>query len=662
MKCNNKKNSFYRGLMGIRNFCIQEFPFISNDFDSMTTYELLCKVICYLKDLDGSFSELYEKVIGLEDTVEEFVDEKIYNMLENGDFSVIFEKYGYLVSVKSFGAKGDGVTNDTRAFDNFYSSERGLKYIPSGRYLVGGEILEYEKGTIGNGIDYPLPTKAKDMGGWGEWAFDTFAKNAIVMEGDYITSPSEISPITRLSFVQDLKADHNWNTYNSGMVGVDVTGTLKGKGNGMPVGVRSSMYNSIDGVGDAVAIWGRVHKFDQEDAYNNSDCCGVHASAFSKSEGTGIIMASETWARNLNRQGSQGTNYSNYYEPGGVVCNHTSAVSNQGMNQTHILVSGARSYKYGAWSVMSIEPTSFKYNENTAYPEKTCILKAPDTNFNQCPNFGFFLGAMPYHVKMNGAYRYTVGADFSEVINSTASGDAVFGVYNLVENPSIQGPDTYEYSTIGLGFIKPDSTKHRYARAVNQKRCTQASLYTEYDHPTLYIRTLIPKKDDGTFEEDIYNRGAFRGRNIQIRSAYIDDDNNVKLDRGLYLSGSGHTLAPLSSGMDLGYSSMPWHNGYIKNIYNTSDERVKKDITKIDTSVLNIFKYIELKQFTFLNGDGKINFGVTAQDVINAFEKCGLKIEDYNIVVYDSENDTYSVNYIQLNILLASYLLLNLKQ
>ncbi len=50
-----------------RDFCVQQFPFIAEDFDALTTYELLSKVICYVKDMAEKIEELEERVTALEE-------------------------------------------------------------------------------------------------------------------------------------------------------------------------------------------------------------------------------------------------------------------------------------------------------------------------------------------------------------------------------------------------------------------------------------------------------------------------------------------------------------------------------------------------------------------------------------------------------------------
>ena len=71
--CDKRKKMLIANLHALRNFCIQEFPFVSSDFDSLTTFELLEKVICYLK----SIGELTEEMLEAWEELKKFIDEKI---------------------------------------------------------------------------------------------------------------------------------------------------------------------------------------------------------------------------------------------------------------------------------------------------------------------------------------------------------------------------------------------------------------------------------------------------------------------------------------------------------------------------------------------------------------------------------------------------------
>ena len=63
-----------------RNFALQNFPFLENDFDAMTDYELFCKMVEYMK-------KSLEKVDGFQLQINKFSEELKYfeNYFENLD-------------------------------------------------------------------------------------------------------------------------------------------------------------------------------------------------------------------------------------------------------------------------------------------------------------------------------------------------------------------------------------------------------------------------------------------------------------------------------------------------------------------------------------------------------------------------------------------------
>lgn len=621
----------------VRDFCIQQFPFIAEDFDALTTYEILMKVICYLKDLGENVQWLYDKLAQLDTEMEKVISDKIEEMYQNGDFAELFIRYGYLLSVKVFGAVGDGVTDDTQAFTDFWNDPGGLKYIPPGDYLVNGEILHFDNGAIGNGQEYPLPDRCKELG---EENYDKFAKKAVVFQGQYVTDKDDLSGLIRLSFTQELPETHSVKEYNHGVTGVEITGNLKGYGNGMPIGVRASMYNGLNGDGDIVGLWARVHKFDPDCDHigaNLSDSCAVHASAVQKSQGTGLVMALETWARNMNEQGSRGTNYSSYYNAGGVVGLHSSARSDQGMNQAHILCSQAGAYQYGAWSIMSINPTCFKYDGNTAYPERTAIIKSPDCNFNQCPNFGLFLGAMPYHVKMLGGYQYSMGADQSEFVNSTYESPATGVRINTLLSGDTEN-DSNKRQVLSFTYAKPNEENHSYAKNVGTLRQGIFRIYTEYNHPCMYFRTEIATNNDD--REPIYKNQTNLSRDMQFQIGELNSEGVSVFDRGVRISGTYNSFYPLvNNSFDLGLNTRNWKDLYLTgSVISASDERLKCDIENIDERLFEACDKINFKQFKYKKAvekkgeNARLHIGVIAQDIIKAFESVGLNAFEYGLV------------------------------
>ena len=105
--------------MCFRDFVIQNFPFLEDDFDALTDYELFCKMVEYmrkaLEDVDSYQTQLtqfkarldyYENYFNNLDLQEE-VDNKLDEMAENGELTDIIAQYLGLAGVLVFNTVQD---------------------------------------------------------------------------------------------------------------------------------------------------------------------------------------------------------------------------------------------------------------------------------------------------------------------------------------------------------------------------------------------------------------------------------------------------------------------------------------------------------------------------------------------------------------------------
>ncbi len=137
---------------------MQNFPFIEQDFDALTDYELLCKVVEYLntvitsqnevidvaESLTAAFNELQSFVDNYFDNldVQDEINNKLDEMAEDGTFQQIFrEAFGGYINVKMAGVVGDGVTDDTQAIQDVIDDNPNTTiYFPDGTYLISSHI------------------------------------------------------------------------------------------------------------------------------------------------------------------------------------------------------------------------------------------------------------------------------------------------------------------------------------------------------------------------------------------------------------------------------------------------------------------------------------------------------------------------------------------
>lgn len=134
---------------------LQNFPFIEADFDAVTNYQLLCKVVEYLNkvidnnnkqndnitQLEQNFITLYIYVKDYFDNldVQDEINKKLDEMATNGELmQSVFKFMGY-VTPEMYGAKGDGVSDDTMAVNNAINSN--LIVVGVGTYKITSSII-----------------------------------------------------------------------------------------------------------------------------------------------------------------------------------------------------------------------------------------------------------------------------------------------------------------------------------------------------------------------------------------------------------------------------------------------------------------------------------------------------------------------------------------
>ena len=81
-----------------RNWIIQTFPFLEDDFDALTDYELFCKMLGYVKKMSAQYDEFQKELNKYENyfnnlDVQEEINNKLDEMAESGELENLISQY-----------------------------------------------------------------------------------------------------------------------------------------------------------------------------------------------------------------------------------------------------------------------------------------------------------------------------------------------------------------------------------------------------------------------------------------------------------------------------------------------------------------------------------------------------------------------------------------
>ena len=162
-------NFNFKKLPPFKWFVLQNFPFIEADFDAITYYQLLCKIVEYLnkvidennvigeqtENLTNAFNELQDYVNHYFDSldIQEEINNKLDEMAESGQLTDIIAQYLKLAGVLSFNTvnemkNAENVVNGTTCytlgnttFNDGYGSFYKIRYIKNTDHIDNNQII-----------------------------------------------------------------------------------------------------------------------------------------------------------------------------------------------------------------------------------------------------------------------------------------------------------------------------------------------------------------------------------------------------------------------------------------------------------------------------------------------------------------------------------------
>ena len=172
-----------------------------------------------------------------------------------------------------------------------------------------------------------------------------------------------------------------------------------------------------------------------------------------------------------------------------------------------------------------------------------------------------------------------------------------------------------------------------------------------------------PAQDLRNTNSDIQILGATQGgilletdassRSVTLTKYQGTNESHTNTGGDFKINGWGGFLPGQDNATILGYSSNRWSAVYsAEGTIQTSDGRLKQieDISSTEISVgLRLAKSMVKYRWNDGGRNKKVHFGVIAQEIFLAFEEAGLNPLNYAVCEYDEENDIFGVNYAELS-------------
>lgn len=547
-------------------------------------------------------------------------------------------KYSGDISIKWFGATGDGVTDDYNAIQSaLYVGAGGNIRAPSGNYLVSQKLLiKPQTGFIG------------DVTGIGSNETRGTTIHASPSLSDFILENSSLTlepsnPFWHGGKIENIQFFGNETTRTASGVNIGPCGDNSGIKNVKFIGFNTALKIGGSGSNQATQV---SCKLDTITLYSSNvgllfDSCGFTASVsnlmidkcvrpvYFKNCGTSFHCNVDQWHAEDIADSAEVFYVENcngsYHEVRAGFVDSSSSPSTFAIvrinrttapNRARVKVVGASSATPSHYILKDDE-------QNVGWTQSELGLTYPAINHN-----------MPI-VTTSGQGGEFFGASFvkwarvsgSSTLSRVESTDS-----NLSHNIHYQATG----AAAGIQFKDGISPYNTYGQFRADGALSQLNLFTT---ASPFIGTSVA--NGGFIEQNTIN---FKAGTRGAGSTTFWTNN---IERGGFDS-SGNFRPQTDNAYSNGSGALRWSVVYsATGSINTSDENYKQQISEIDNAVLKAWGKVKFYQYKFNDavaekGDGaRWHFGVIAQRVKDAFESEGLNAFDFGLLCYDEWPDEY---------------------
>jgi hypothetical protein len=480
------------------------------------------------------------------------------------------------VSLTDFGAVGDGVTDDTAAWNAFYGVA-GLKFIPPGNYNVSGTVYTYNDGCIVTD-DFDSSSFSPSL--------DGISRSAIRL-GKYYETGDVIRPQLQISSIyENVGSVGSTKTYNGGLYVEHEQNTGDAANDLYSHSIMGYALNNAAGNNDVIGVSGRVRKNNVVDGIGDS--AGVWGSAYQYSDKDGGVMATESSIY----QNITGTVAADRLSTKWSVCHHLNSDSTGSPATAALAIdsSGDNAGKYGFWNGIILDKNAFSHNGSGTGIAGTVGINCGSWDNTVYPEYGWKVGNATYHIYRGNAL-FSINTNRLDV-ESTAGGTEAAG---LRINTTGTGPSYIDL--VNNGTVK-------------------SSIFWDNVNSRLTLGS--------NFSDSVLLRTNGAGR------LEIDSAGNIK-----GFTDNSYSCGTASNRWTEVYAATGTIN--TSDARNKQQIRTLSDSERaVAVRVKGLLRAFKFNDAVEEKGDAaRIHFGVIAQEVADAFTAEGLDASNYALFCYD---------------------------